>query len=143
MTWGGYIQGRGIYHPDQLRESPSVFLWSTPTRCCTWMWKSWSTRNHRVTRALVSFAFDIQCSGAITMGCSCPSLVCERTAPKPVPEALVYRIKGQLKSGEWRTGEDVRALFKVWNACSASDVQFTFSGCPLLVRSDRGLTIEN
>ncbi len=46
------------------RESPSALALAVPARCRTSKWKSWSARNHRGTRALVSFARAIHCSGA-------------------------------------------------------------------------------
>ncbi len=54
----------------------------------------------------------------------------------------MYNVKGQPKSGACRTGEDVRAVLRAWKAVSASGVQTIFSGCPFLVRSDRGQAIE-
>lgn len=49
----------------------------------------------------------------------------------------LQRMNGLLKSGLWRTGVVVRALFKAWDANSTLLVHCTFSGCPFLVRSER------
>ncbi len=58
-------------------------------------------------------------------GCSLPSEYWDKTAPKPVSDVSVWRMKGKEKSGAWDTGWVVSA---VWKALSVSSVQETFSG---------------
>ncbi len=48
----------------QIRERPSALAFAAPARRRTTKWKSWSTRNHRVTLALVSLARAIHWRGA-------------------------------------------------------------------------------
>lgn len=45
-------------------------------------------------------------------GCSSPVMVCDRTAPRLVSEASVWRVKCQEKSGACRTGDEERAAFR-------------------------------
>ncbi len=61
--------------------------------------------------------------------CSLPFEYWDKTAPKPVSDASVWRIKGKETSGTWSTGWVVSAVFKLWKAFSVSSVLETFSGC--------------
>ncbi len=61
-------------------------------------------------------------------GCSLSSEYWDKTAPKPVSDVSIWRMKGKEKSGAWGTGWVVSAVFKLWKALSVSSVQETFSG---------------
>ncbi len=65
-------------------------------------------------------------------GCSLPFEYWDKTAPKPVSDASVWRMKGKETSGAWSmehgAGWMVSAVFKLWKALSVSSVQETFSG---------------
>ncbi len=61
-------------------------------------------------------------------GCSLPFEYWDKTAPMPVSDASVRRMKGKETSGAWSTGWVVSAVFKLWKALSVSSVQETFSG---------------
>ena len=51
---------------------------------------------------------------------SLSSIVCVRTAPRPVALAFVWKQNGILKSGHVRVGAAIKAFFKSWNAFSCS-----------------------
>ncbi|MCI47490.1 hypothetical protein A2U01_0068732, partial [Trifolium medium] len=44
---------------------------------------------------------------------------CPNTAPTPVPEASVSKVKGSEKSGKLSIGAVVMAFLSLWNAVSA------------------------
>lgn len=75
-------------------------------------------------------------------GCSSPLVVCDTTAPRPVSEASVWRVKGQEKSGACRTRDEERAAFRRWNASLAAGLHCILSGLPFLVRSVRAQANE-
>ena len=79
---------------------------------------------------------------AYAMGNFLSTSVWSNTAPIPLLEASVCRMKGSDKFGSFRIGNVIKECFNAWNAVSCTLVHCNLFGQPFFVRSVSGNTTK-
>ncbi len=144
--------GGGI--PDQPANSlerPSAFALATLARSLAWAihWMgAWSVHSVSFSpggsNAVPGLPILLYLASAgvslwlmYMTGCSLPSEYWDKTAPKPVSDASIWRMKGKEKSSAWSTGWVLSVVFKPWKALSVSTVRKLSQGA-FFIRSVEG-----